>query len=336
MNASQINTLLQSLNAGKRAEEWRLVETHISYVLLGRSLVYKFKKNIRYNFLDFSTIENRRHFCQREVKLNQRLTTGVYLAVVPVTQSGKDIQIDGKTGKIIDYAVKMKRLQSSKQMNLMMNHNLVTKQHMQALARLLRNFHNKADIISTDFEPAAFKERFNDLVSIRNFIQEKLPARYSKIIDRAIRNSNRFIEEQQAFFIQRVQDGFIRDCHGDLHARNIFLYARPIVFDCIEFNDAFRQIDILDEIAFFCMDLEESDLFKLSRAFINYYFSNSKKAFGKKERMLFTYYKSYRANVRAKVNALRAMQAKGAEQEKNLQEVKKYLELMMGYLDEIS
>ncbi|MBP6680728.1 MAG: hypothetical protein KA166_06020, partial [Saprospiraceae bacterium] len=143
-----------------------------------------------------------------------------------------------------------------------------------------------------------------------------------------------FLNEHQGLFSRRVDDGWVRDCHGDLHSRNIFLYARPILFDCIEFNDEFRQIDILDELAFFCMDLEAAGFDELSKSFMTFYFAKDQAGFGKEEQMLFTYYKGYRANVRAKVNALRAMQAEGPVRQQNLADVKKYLDLLDQYMSE--
>ncbi len=332
MNSRQIEIIIRSGKFPHPFNNLKLVETHISYVILGKSLVYKFKKEIKYSFLDFSTLKKRKFYCEREVILNNRFSTGVYLGVVPVRRKKNEISIDGQDGKIIDYAVKMKRLKESSQMHLMLEKKQVNRKHIQALASLIRGFHSRAEVIRTPFRPNAFSSRFNDLLSVTGFVKLVLGPPWSKTIKKAIRHSDQFLKRHQDLFVQRIDKGFIRDCHGDLHSRNIFLYRRPILFDCLEFNDEFRQMDVLDEIAFFCMDLEAEGFYGLSKAFTDYYFSGNKKAFGHREQMLFAYYKSYRANVRAKVNALRAMKAEGAQRIKNLDDVKKYLTLMENYL----
>lgn len=319
----------------KATRPWKLVETHISFVLLGRSVAYKFKKPIKYSFLDFSTLQKRKHFCERELELNNRLSKGVYLKVVPVTEHNNSLAIAGKSGKIIDYALQMKRLQETKQMHLMLDNGQVTLKHIKALAVLIRNFHQRTTVIKTKFNLQHFSARFNDILSVSAFIKKALGPAAAKMLTDSVKASDHFLKTNQQLFTQRIADGFTRDCHGDLHSRNIFLYHKPIVFDCIEFNDEFRQIDILDELAFFCMDLEDEGFYELSNAFTNYYFESSKAAFGRKEQLLFTYYKCYRANVRAKVNALRAMQSDNAVRKINLEEVQKYLSLMNRYVREL-
>ena len=268
--------------------------------------------------------------------LNNRLTRGMYIKVVPVRREKSIITVDGAHGKIIDYAIKMKRMQEAKQMHLMLEKKQVTTQHMKSLAALIRKFHERTDVIDRKFNQAHFSSRFNDIQSVTEIVREKPGVKQVKIIENAVRFSDHFLENHRKLFHQRVEKGYIRDCHGDLHARNIFLYAKPVIFDCLEFNDEFRQIDILDEIAFFCMDLEAEGFNTLSKAFTDYYFSETKNEFGRSEQLLFTYYKCYRANVRAKVNALRAKTSEGEVLEKNLAEVQKYLALMNVYMLDLS
>lgn len=333
MNAKQIDLLLSAGKFPHAFHQHELVETHISYVLLGRALAYKMKKSIKYSFLDFSTLARRKYFCEREVMLNNRLSKGVYLGVVPVRQDDGQIIVDGTRGKIIDYAVKMKRLQGAKQMHLMLDQKLVTTSHMKSLAKMIRSFHQQAEVIHTVFNPAAFATRFNDIRSISLFVKHSLGSEEAAVIRRAIRMSDSFLRVHQEAFKARIAKGCIRDCHGDLHSRNIFLYARPVIFDCLEFNDDFRRIDILDELAFFCMDLEAEGFDALSEAFTDFYFSGERAQFGKQEHLLFTYYKCYRANVRAKVNALRAMNPEVSVRKGSLADVRKYISLMDRYLD---
>ncbi len=335
MNSRLIQIILESGTFQHSFTDRKLVETHISYVILGRSFAYKFKKEIIYSFLDFSTLQKRKYYCERELMLNNRLTKGMYLKVVPVRQQKSEISIDGTEGKVIDYAIKMKRMQDAKQMHLMLEKNHVTLQHIKALAVLIRNFHDRTEVIHRKFNQDHFSSRFNDILSVSDFVKTSLGGEQVKIIEKAVRISDQFLELHNDLFVQRVESGCIRDCHGDLHSRNIFLYAQPIIFDCIEFNDEFRQIDVLDELAFFCMDLEAEGFYTLSKAFTECYFAKKKNEFGKREHLLFTYYKCYRTNVRAKVNALRALKAEGEELKKNLADVEKYLALMDKYLAEL-
>ena len=144
------------------------------------------------------------------------------------------------------------------------------------------------------------------------------------------------MERNKGLLAQRLNAGYFRDCHGDLHSRNIFLLPDPQPFDCIEFNDDIRQIDVLNEVAFLCMDLDAFDRKDLSDLFIEYYNQFFPTMMTDADRRLFVYYKSYRANIRAKVNSLRARSAAGSvEKAKSLSAVSKYLELMDSYLSSL-
>ncbi len=311
----------------------KLVETHISFVILGRHFAYKFKKEIRYSFVDFSTLALRKYYCEREVELNNRLSSGMYLGVIPVREYPGGIQVGGTTGKIVDYAVKMKRLPDACQMHVMLDRHQVTRQHIKAIALTLRDFHQRTDVIATPFQPSHFVERFNDILSIRDIVKATFGIVRAGVLDRAVKMSDVFLKKHRDLLIQRISQGYIRDCHGDLHSRNIFLCPKPVIFDCLEFNDELRQIDILDEIAFFCMDLEAEGYHQLSEAFTTSYFSGSGIPFGTKERLLFTYYKCYRANVRAKVYGLQARNEKNqSARKKSLYELDIYLNLIETYL----
>jgi aminoglycoside phosphotransferase family enzyme len=166
----------------------------------------------------------------------------------------------------------------------------------------------------------------------KEFLSEQLGDKYKEIINHAIKVSDSFIEKKD-LLAARLRDGFYRDCHGDLHSRNIFLLPAPVPFDCIEFNDDFRQIDVLNEVAFLCMDLDAFDRKDLSDLFIEDYNLSFPAIKTNEDHRLFIYYKSYRANVRAKVNSLRAKSAVDKEDKTNsLIAAAKYLDLMDDYL----
>jgi aminoglycoside phosphotransferase family enzyme len=228
-----------------------LVETHISWVFLCDRFVYKIKKPVRYTFLDFSTLEKRKYYCEREIELNRRLTHDMYLDVQPIWEIAERFYVGEQSGEIVDYAVRMRKLDSSRQMNTLLWNNKVTSSDIRSLAEKIAGFHKSAMIVCRR-NVLQIRDEFNDLKNEREYLGTGRGA----IIDRAIESSDTFIEKHKEIFAGRLKEGFYRDCHGDLHSRNIFLLPDPQPFDCIEFNDEFRQIDVLNEVAFLCMDLD--------------------------------------------------------------------------------
>lgn len=319
----------------KETKPPELIETHISWVLLFDHFVFKIKKPIRYNFLDFSTIEKRKYYCEREILLNKRLTKDIYLDVQPIKRRSGLLSLGGAEGETIDYAVRMNKVDGSKQMDRLLSDDNVSPAEIHKLAKKIADFHKTTEIIY-DKDFMAIKDEFDDLNSEKDYIQDHLGKNMGAIISRAIDFSRSFIEKHKELLASRLQEGFFRDGHGDLHSRNIFLLPDPQPFDCIEFNDDFRRIDVLNEIAFLCMDLEATERKDLADLFFSDYHAYFPAARNNAEKNLFTYYKSYRANVRAKVNSLRARSAE-SEADKNyaLEQAKKYLHLMDEYISEL-
>jgi len=332
MTKTQIDKLLLAGEFPEPTKERKLVETHISWVILCDEFVYKIKKPIKYSFLDFSTLELRKQFCERELELNQRFSKNIYLEVLPIYGSKDHFVIGGEDGSLMDYALKMRKLDPEKQMDLLVAHNKVREADIKNLAECIVDFHKSALVIY-EKDVLDVKEKFNDLALESEFISEYLGPEYGKDIERAIETSDTFFVKNEKLLRNRLGKGFFRDCHGDLHSRNIFLLPEPQPFDCIEFNDDFRQIDLLNEVAFLCMDLEALDRADLSELFIWHYDRLFPTIQTEEDRELFIYYKAYRANVRAKVNSLRAKSASNInERNKALSESKKYLTLMGNYM----
>lgn len=308
-----------------------LVETHISWVILCDEFVFKIKKPISYSFLDFSTLEKRLFFCRRELLLNQRLVSNMYLEVLEVKKTSRGFLIGSPEGETIDYAIKMHRQDRTKQMDVLLEKDKVTAADMERLAQRIALFHTTTTII-TDADPMGVRQKFNDLGAETEFLKEQLGTWSSDLITTALQKSETFIQENKELLQARVRDGFFRDGHGDLHSRNIFLLPEPVIFDCIEFNDTYRQIDVLNEVAFLCMDLDAFGKTELSNHFIAHYNKLFPAMQTEAERKLFTYYKSYRANVRAKVNSLRARSVDNEPARKKvLSESERYLRLMEKY-----
>jgi len=313
----------------------QLVETHISWVILGNRFALKIKKPVTYSFLDFSTPEKRKYYCEREILLNRRLTGGIYLDVQPVREVSGHFFIGGEGGTIIDYAVRMQKIDPGKQMDLLLRERKVSPEDIRRLADKIALFHQSAEIIhSADLLDV--QEKFNDVEGQKDFLEESLHAESRRLIEEAIRISGTFIKNHKPLLAARSAAGFFRDGHGDLHARNIFLLPDPQPFDCIEFNDDYRRIDVLNEVAFLCMDLDAFDRQDLSDLFINHYNRSFTTMKSEADQLLFLYYKSYRAGIRAKVNSLRA-QSVGDDVTRNgyFAETDKYLRLMSHYIGQL-
>lgn len=314
------------------SQKSELIETHISWVVLGAQFVFKIKKPIKYSFLDFSTLEKRQYYCEREIQLNRRLTNDIYLDVQPVREIAGGFFIGDEKGEIIDYAVRMRKIDRSMQMDVLLLNNKVTSDHIQKLAEKISRFHKTVHLIyKKDFD--SFRNEFNDLKNEKKYLSEYLSPSTCMIIDQAVRASDQFLERKKNLLNTRLKEGFFRDCHGDLHSRNIFLLPDPQPFDCIEFNDDFRAIDVLNEVAFLCMDLDAFERRDLSELFLNCYNILLPVINTEEDYHLFIYYKMYRANVRAKVNSLRARSAGNDNNRRRpLAEVEKYLLLMADYV----
>ncbi|MCD6453322.1 MAG: phosphotransferase, partial [Dehalococcoidales bacterium] len=274
-----------------------LIQTQMSFVLLTDRYVYKIKKPVNLGYLDYTTLEKRHFYCQREVKLNRRLCPDAYLGVLPITRQGNSFSIDG-SGKVIEYAVKMRRLPQSNMLDELLKNNRVSPEMMISIARKVADFHRHA-------ETNANISSFGDLKMIiqnteENFTQtEKYFDRiipqptYSRIRD----YTHAFIQENTPLFLRRVAEKRIRDCHGDLHAAHICFTdgVCNCIYDCIEFNDRFRYSDVASEVAFLAMDLDHYRRADLSHSFINAYVDESQ---DKELLSLLNFYKCYRAYVR--------------------------------------
>lgn len=310
-----------------------LEETHISWVILGSRYVFKIKKPVRLSFLDFSSLEKRKKFCKKEVLLNSRFSD-IYLGVVAVRRFQGVLTLGEEEGKLMDYAVMMKRMNSAKRMDHLLRAGKVNHSMMLSLANSVADFHKRAEVIAAPFDDAFARQSFADIESIFPLVAKAFGDKYSRLLARSISWNKDILRTYRKRFQGRVDAGYRRDLHGDLHSRNVFLYKKPVIFDCIEFNDVYRQIDVIDEVAFFCMDLEALAKRRLADVFKKAYARQMSCFETAEDEMIFKYYKCYRANVRAKVNGLAASgETSPSGVEHLLNEVKKYLHLMEEYMD---
>ena len=319
-------------------ESRKWLETYISRLIFSNKHVYKFKKPLRYSFVDFSTLELRRHFCTVELKLNSRLANQVYLDVLPVGLSHGSWHIGQETGDdTIDYCVWMNRMDENKLMDRLLTGKEVDQTQIKILALKVAGFHQSCQTV--DLDPEKYIQTqlidFDDIENEIPIIERFLGVNWVARIKSAIESVHCFIDTHSDLFRQRLSNGFVRDLHGDLHSGNIFLYSDPIIFDCLEFDDHLRQIDVLNEVAFMCMDLEYREFFKFSKIFLKTYLSLSGSDFSSLEQNMFHFFKAYRANVKAKINALKLVSYSSCPPEQEVMKVRKYLLLMDHYISHI-
>jgi uncharacterized protein len=316
---------------GKRLKG-RIEETHISWVVLCKGVVFKIKKPIKLAFLDFSTLSKRKEMCYNELILNKRFTN-IYQAVVPIRLINAKFVVGDSAGKIVDYAVQSRRLDTSRRMDNVLKINHVSPEDVLSLAKVVSMAHRKCPLVNTGFNLRQARKLFNDIRQESLYIFKNAGSFYESIIRKSFHWNNLFLKKHQNRLRERIAEGFKRDVHGDLHCGNIFTYRKPIVFDCIEFNESFRQIDVLYEVAFLCMDLEAYRKSRLAKMFISEYNRLFECISVPEDKKIFNYFKCLRANVRAKVHALGARQSDTEnERTEHMAQAKKYLLLMKRYM----
>lgn len=323
-----VNALQQPALFPHPVTRFAVIETHISIVLLTGAYAYKFKKPVNFGFLDFSTLARRKHFCEEELRLNRRLAPELYLEVIPVS-TGPKLRGDGE---VIEYAVRMREFEQASQFDRMLDAGQLIPAHIDALGLRIAKFHASATVAEPDSTygtPSAIQapvdENFNQILDCIRDSQEQPQLK-------SLRNwTSETFRKRQPTLQVRKDDGFIRECHGDLHLHNIALVNDvPVAFDCIEFNDNLRWIDIISEVAFMVMDLDHRGQAGLASRFLNVWLEQSGDYAGVS---LLRYYLVYRAMVRAKVDCLRAHQADidAATQETIRKEYRAYLALAERY-----
>jgi len=250
-----------------------LRQTQMSCVFLTDNLVYKIKKPVNLGYVDYTSLDKRRFYCEREVQLNQRLCRQGYLGVIPITWDNHRLAIDG-CGDIVEYAVKMLRLPAELMLDNLLLQNKATSEMMIRIARKVANFHSRAET-SSDIA------RFGSIEAIQHNTEENFD-QTDKYVGKCISGqqlkniqtyTRSFIQNNRTLLQGRVSHGKIRDCHGDLHAAHICLSQDICIYDCIEFNERFRYGDVASEVAFLAMDLDHYGHADLSRSFLKEYVS---------------------------------------------------------------
>jgi len=311
--------------------EVRLVQTQMSFVLLTGRHAYKIRKPVDLGYVDYTTLEKRRCFSEKEVALNRRLCPDTYLEVVPVIRRAGRIALGGE-GEVVDYAVKMKQLPDAGMMDRHLTAGTLTPAMVEAVAGRIAAFHASA-------ETSAEISHFGAIESVRRNIEENFD-QSRPYIGRALAQDQSdslkaycdgFLKEHGVAFARRIAEGRIRDCHGDLHSAHVCFQDSDIcIFDCIEFNDRFRYGDTAAEVAFLAMDLDRYGRADLRQAFVFEYIKRSGDT-GLCE--LLSFYQAYRAHVRAKVACFKLDDPFVPEAEKaaELDKARGYFDLALSY-----
>lgn len=326
-----VKALLDSKAYPDTTHHVELKQTQMSFVFLTDDYVYKVKKPVDLGYLDYTTLDKRQFYCQQEVELNRRLCPDAYLGVVAVTKDKNSIAIDGQ-GEVIEYAVKMHRLPQEAMMNVLLAQNRVSPPMVTSVAQMLADFHQRA-------ETSADISAFGNLDTITKNAEENFTQTEKYIGNTVSQEQYKHIKEYTADFIirkanlihQRVAEGRIRDCHGDLHVAHICFTNGICIYDCIEFNDRFRYCDVASEVAFLAMDLDNYGRADLSQSFVNAYVDKSR---DEELLKLLNFYKCYRAYVRGKVESFQLDDPHISDEDKARIKTRaqKYFELADSYI----
>lgn len=303
-----------------------LVQTQMSFVFLTDHFAYKTKKAVNLGYLDYSELSGRKALSEKELLLNRRLCDYAYLEVLPIIKNEGGYSLGG-CGEVVEYTLKMRRLPEGRMLVNLLSTGSVSSGMLEKLAEKLAIFHQTA---RTDAEV----QKYGNLEAIKYNTEENFEQTGSKVgitvspqeYARISSFTRSFISKNQTMFNERVNRGKIRDCHGDLHAAHICFMDNICIYDCIEFNDRFRYVDVASEVAFLAMDLDHYGRADLSRQFINSYIKKS----GDKDLFkLLRFYKCYRAYIRGKVEGFKLDDPyiSEAEKDKYAQKSKNYYHL---------
>ncbi|MBI1193781.1 MAG: AAA family ATPase [Bacteroidetes bacterium] len=293
-------------------EQFKVLETHSSVVLLTGPFAYKFKRAVNFGFLDYSTLERRHEACLQELQINSRYAPDLYLAVVPVygTVEAPSLQ---PQGPVQEYAIKMRQFGQEQLLAVMAQKGQLTPAIAEAIADQMAAFHERAErvVLEADMGTPACVRRWvmENFEALAPLVQTGLQR--EKLAETQVWMQQK-LDALEPLLIQRRRDGFVRDCHGDLHLGNmIWQDDQVLFFDAIEFNEELRWIDVQSELAFAVMDLEDRGLPALANGLLNRYLSRNGDYAGL---ALFPLFWVYRALVRAKVGLLQRGNSEAALQ----------------------
>lgn len=316
-----------------RPDTVELIQTHISFIFIAGDLVYKIKKAVDFGFLDFTTLEKRKYYCDKEIVLNRRFAPDVYNDVIGITENTDNTLSFGNNGAVVEYAVEMKKIPEERMLYSLVEAGKVTEDDVTRVGKYLARVYGN---IPSDEKAQAFGTF--DVIStnvIENFDQTRKYAGgpVSEETFKALESWSRsFLDKKSALFDMRIGEGCIKDCHGDLHLQHICIEDDVIsVFDCIEFNERFRFGDVASDVAFLSMDFDFNGMKQFGDIFVNTYIEESGDV---SLRDVLQFYKVYRAMVRAKVTSFMLDDADldNASRNNAFRKAKQYYDLAYKYV----
>jgi uncharacterized protein len=286
-----------------RPEGIEIIQTHISFIFIADDLVYKVKKAVDFGFLNFTTLEKRKFYCEEELRLNRRLAPEVYLGVETITEDAAGSLALGGEGRIVEYAVRMKKLPPDRMLGRLLAEGRCEPAIMDAVARKLADFHHRAEtggridaLGGVETIRVNHEENFAQTAAYVDVTVPRGRYLFVRAYDRD------FLKRQEPLLRRRIAEHRIRDCHGDLHLEHICVANGITIFDCIEFNERFRFGDVAAEVAFLAMDLDYNGYPDWAKIFVEAYIRHA----GDPEiRQLLNFYRCYYAYVRGKVVGFR-------------------------------
>lgn len=327
---AQTRRLVEALCDPKRAvlgaAPVTTIETHVSFLLLAGERVYKLKKPLRLDFLDFTRLASRRRACHDELRLNRRTAPDLYLRVVAITGTRDAPRLEPAAasaapdtaleGEVLEYAVEMRRFDSEALLAKRLALDRIEPETVDRFADCVARFHTRVlEEVEPERRDSSAIEESAPVVARRNLEELRrisLPAREQARLERIGAWLEARCERLAPFFAERRRAGFVRELHGDLHLANVALVDdRPVLFDCLEFDVGLRTIDVIDEIAFAFMDFLAFGRRDLAFRFANDYLEQTGDYAGA---VALPFFAIHRALVRAKVAAIGTEPAERAEQ----------------------
>lgn len=299
------------------------IETHTSWLFLSRRYVYKLKKPLRYDFLDFSTVEARRQNCQAEVRLNRRLSRGIYLGTVPLNFDPRQGMNLAGPGRVVDWLVEMHRIAKNRELELQIKNHTVRQEDIVKVAQVLARFYEKS--LPADMSESQYLSRFDRDLSdnLRELTRPEFGLSSGRV-EQIAHAQRTFLDSEATVFKKRVREGRIIEAHGDLRPEHIYLGPEPVIIDCLEFNREFRLLDCADELAFLAMECE-----RLGAPFIGeiVFATYNQASSDHPPQRLLDFYMSYRAFLWAKLAIWHTAREDGGDHSKWVNKTNTYLQL---------
>jgi aminoglycoside phosphotransferase family enzyme len=303
------------------------VETHMSWVFLTDRFAYKLKKPVLLPFLDFSTIERRKHFCSEEIRLNERLAPRVYIGTVPLTADAAGGLSLAGPGSPVDWLVKMHRLPARMMLDQAIQRGTAGGEDLQRLARLLVGFYRGARVV--DMNGREYRQRFEaDVATNLAELVRAGEVLADGQVESVHRRQRAFLDSSPWLLEQRATARHVVEAHGDLRPEHVFLGADPQIIDCLEFHPRFRIMDPADELAFFGMECEILGSPEIGAAVFERYCRGLD---DRPSPLLLDFYRCYRACVKAKLAIWHVRDPEVREPARWPIVARRYLELAEGY-----